>query len=184
MRKKQTAKLKAQTFTTADVVSLTGVEPETLQNWVKRGYTNSSVKKGAGKGTVRLWKWVDVEAIAIAINLVNASVAPSDALSAGTLISVKTFFYLYNTLGKETPDWEDLSLEMPAETTTAVAIMRLERTDDDEGVLSVFSAERPPGDLFSDPRLAIIVPIGVIKSRLRERWAEIESSRTRKRRTT
>jgi len=184
MRKKQ-ATFEAQVFTTSDVVGLTGIASETLQNWVKRGYTTASVKEGDGKGTVRLWKFVDVEAIAIALDLVKAGVSPGDALDAGTLISAKTWSEVTHILGHESPDWEHLGQPMPKEATSAVAIVRFDRREFDDEMVSIVTAGRPyPSDIFSDPRMGIIIPIGAIKSRLRERWADIEANRTRKRRTT
>jgi hypothetical protein len=185
MKKKQGLKLEAQTFTTSDVIGLTGIASETLQNWVKRGYAMASIKEGQGKGSVRLWKFVDVEAIAIALELVKASISPGDALDVGTLISAKTWREVVDILGHEPPDWEHLDKPMPKEATSAVAILRFERSEFDNERISIVTAGRPnQPDIFSDPRIGMIIPIGAIKSRLRERWADIEATRTRKRRTT
>jgi hypothetical protein len=185
MKKEQALKLEAQTFTTSDVIGLTGISPETLQNWVKRGYAMASIKEGQGKGSVRLWKFVDVEAIAITLELLKASVSPGDALDVGTLISAKTWHAVVDVLGYEPPDWEHLGKPMPKEALRAVAIVRFERSEFDDELISIVTDGRPNQPaIFSDPRIGMIIPIGAIKSRLRERWADIEATRTRKRRTT
>ena len=62
-------------FTSKQVIALTGINPNTLHSWAKTGFVVPSVANTKGTGNKRQWGFQDIVAIKMAVMLRGAGVS-------------------------------------------------------------------------------------------------------------
>lgn len=76
-------------FSAADVAEAAEISPNSLQNWLKRGVIvgHRNIEGGGSPGRHRRFSWFNVMEIAIAGQLIETGLQPSDAFQAGAMFA-------------------------------------------------------------------------------------------------